>query len=172
MHIDITFKNIDPSDALKDYAKKRLTKIGKFIDRPADAHVILSVEKIRHKAEVTLNADGVIINAIEITEDMYSAIDMVMEKVERQVKKHKEKLQVRKPLAKILEEEPLAKPTKKLKIIKEIDYFVKPMSIEEAVLQIDVAKQDFIIFHNTDSKQVNLIYKRKDGSLGIVEPQI
>ncbi len=91
MHIDITFKNIDPSDALKDYAKKRLTKIGKFIDRPAEAHVILSVEKIRHKAEVTLNADGVIINAIEITEDMYSAIDIVMEKLERQVKKHKEK---------------------------------------------------------------------------------
>jgi putative sigma-54 modulation protein len=172
MHIDITFKNIDPSDALKDYAKKRLTKIGKFIYRPADAHVILSVEKIRHKAEVTLNADGVIINAIEITEDMYSAIDIVMEKVERQVKKHKEKLQVRKPVAKSLEVEPAAKTSKKLKIIKEKDYFVKPMSIEEAVLQIDVAEQDFIIFHNTDSKHVNLIYKRKDGSLGIVEPQI
>jgi putative sigma-54 modulation protein len=172
MHIDITFKNIDPSDALKDYAKKRLAKIGKFIDRPAEAHVILSVEKIRHKAEVTLNADGVIINAIEITEDMYAAIDMVMDKVERQVKKHKEKLQVRKPAAKSLEEKPEAKSKKKIRIVKEKDYFVKPMSVEEAVLQIDIAEQDFIIFHNTDSKQINLIYKRKDGSLGVVEPQI
>jgi putative sigma-54 modulation protein len=112
MHIDITFKNIDPSDALKDYAKKRLAKIGKFIDRPAEAHVILSVEKIRHKAEVTLNADGVILNAVEITEDMYSAIDIVMEKVERQVKKHKEKLQVRKPVAKNMEEEIAPEPRK------------------------------------------------------------
>ncbi len=172
MHIDITFKNIDPSDALKDYAKKRLAKIGKFIDRPAEAHVILSVEKIRHKAEVTLNADGVIINAIEITEDMYSAIDIVMEKVERQVKKHKEKLQVRKPAAKNIEEEIKAEPKKKLKIVKEKDYFVKPMSVEEAVMQLDVVEQDFIIFHNTDSKQINLVYRRKDGSLGVVEPQI
>jgi len=172
MHIDITFKNIDPSDALKDYAKKRLAKIGKFIDRPAEAHVILSVEKIRHKAEVTLNADGVIINAVEITEDMYSAIDMVMDKVERQVKKHKEKLQVRKPSAKNMEEAMVAEPKKKLKIVKEKDYFVKPMSVEEAVMQLEVVEQDFIIFNNTDSKQINLVYRRKDGSLGVVEPQI
>jgi putative sigma-54 modulation protein len=171
MHIDITFKNIEPSEALKDYAKKKLTKIARFIDKPAEAHVILSVQKIRHKAEVTLNADGVIINAIEITEDLYSAIDIVMDKIEKQVKKHKEKLQSRKPSVKTIEAVPEASPRKKVKIIREKDYFLKPMSVEEAILQFDIVEDDFIIFHNTDSKQINLIYKRKDGALGVVEPQ-
>jgi putative sigma-54 modulation protein len=96
MQIDITFKNIESTDALKDYATKRLSKLDKFIDRPSEIHVVLSVEKRRHKADVTLSADGVMINAVEITEDMYSAIDMVMDKLDRQVKKHKEKLQGKK----------------------------------------------------------------------------
>ncbi|HRR20401.1 MAG TPA: ribosome-associated translation inhibitor RaiA, partial [Desulfomonilia bacterium] len=85
MQIDITFKNMDSTDALKDYASKRLSKLDKYIDRPTEVHIVLSVEKRRHKADVTVSADGVVINAVEITEDMYSAIDMVMDKLERQV---------------------------------------------------------------------------------------
>jgi putative sigma-54 modulation protein len=100
MQLDITFKNIDPTDALKDYASKRLSKLDKYIEKPSEVHVVLSVEKRRHKADVTLSADGVVINAVEITEDMYSAIDMVMDKLERQIKKHKEKLQGKKGQAK------------------------------------------------------------------------
>ena len=99
MQTDITFKNIDSSDALKDYAFKRLSKMDKYIDRTAEAHVVLSVEKRRHKADVTLTADGAVINAVEITEDLYSAIDMVMDKLERQIKKHKEKLKAKKIMA-------------------------------------------------------------------------
>lgn len=172
MHIDITFKNVDPSEALKDYASKRLSKIGKYIDRPSEAHVILSVEKIRHKAEVTLNADGVIINAMEITEDLYAAIDMVMDKVERQVKKHKEKLQDRKGANRVvLEAAPVVEEPQQ-RVIREKDYFVKPMSVEEAALQIGISGKEFIIFQNTDSKQINLIYKRNDGDLGVVEPML
>ena len=168
MHIDINFKNIDSSDALKDYAKKKLAKIARFIDRPSEAHVILSVQKIRHKAEVTLNADGMIFNAIEITEDLYSAIDMVMDKIEKQVKKHKEKLKVRKTPVKAIEAVPEAKPKKRVKVVREKDYFLKPMNVEEAILHFDVVEEDFIIFHNTDSKQINLIYKMKDGAIGVV----
>jgi len=172
MHIDITFKNVDPSEALKDYATKRLSKIGKYIDRPAEAHVILSVEKIRHKAEVTLNADGVIVNAVEITEDLYSAIDMVMDKVERQIKKHKQKLQDRKGAARTVSEAPVSSEDRSPRVIREKEYFVKPMSVEEAVLQIGVSGKEFLIFQNTDSKQINLIYKRTDGDWGVVEPQL
>jgi len=170
MHIDITFKNVDPSEALKDYATKRLSKIGKYIDRPAEAHVILSVEKIRHKAEVTLNADGVIVNAVEITEDLYAAIDMVMDKVERQIKKHKQKLQDRKGAARTVSEAPVSSEDRSPRVIREKGYFVKPMSVEEAVLQIGVSGKEFLIFQNTDSKQINLIYKRTDGDWGVVEP--
>ncbi|HQG32857.1 MAG TPA: ribosome-associated translation inhibitor RaiA [Deltaproteobacteria bacterium] len=171
MQLDITFKNIDPTDALKDYASKRLSKLDKYIDKPSEVHVVLSVEKRRHKADVTLSADGVVINAIEITEDMYSAIDMVMDKLERQVKKHKEKLQGKKGQTKNQFEAAPAPARKRStpNVIYERDYFVKPMSAEEAIMQINLSESDFIIFQNTDSKQINLIYKRPDGNLGIVE---
>ncbi|MFA5653685.1 MAG: ribosome-associated translation inhibitor RaiA [Desulfomonilia bacterium] len=172
MQIDITFKNMDSTDALKDYASKRLSKLDRYIDRPTEVHIVLSVEKRRHKADVTLSADGVVINAVEITEDMYSATDMVMDKLERQLKKHKEKLQDKKGPAKT------ALPAKTgpgeeasgPRVVYERDYFVKPMSVDEAILQIDVAQRDFVIFQNTDTQQINLIYKRQDGDLGLVEP--
>ena len=175
MQIDITFKNMDSTDALKDYASKRLSKLDKYIDRPTEVHIVLSVEKRRHKADVTVSGDGVVINAVEITEDMYSAIDMVMDKLERQVKKHKEKLQGKKVQAKTAVAEAAAAPGEEApmpRVIYERDYFVKPMSVEEAILQIDVAKSDFIIFHNTDSLKINMIYRRQDGDIGLVEPLI
>jgi putative sigma-54 modulation protein len=177
MQTDITFKNIESSDALKDYAVKRLSKIDKYIDRTAEAHVVLSVEKRRHKADVTLNADGAVINAVEITEDLYAAIDMVMDKLERQIKKHKEKLQAKKTqqskAAAALASGPAPTGRKaKQRLVYEKNYPVKPMSVDEAVLQMDTIAQSFIIFQNTESKQLNLIYKRHDGELALVEPQL
>lgn len=177
MQTDITFKNIESSDALKDYAVKRLSKIDKYIDRTAEAHVVLSVEKRRHKADVTLNADGAVINAVEITEDLYAAIDMVMDKLERQIKKHKEKLQGKKTqqskAAAALAGGPAPTGRKaKQRLVYEKNYPVKPMSVDEAVLQMDTISQSFIIFQNTESKQLNLIYKRHDGELALVEPQL
>ena len=172
MQTDITFKNIDSSDALKDYAFKRLSKMDKYIDRTAEAHVVLSVEKRRHKADVTLTADGAVINAVEITEDLYSAIDMVMDKLERQIKKHKEKLQAKKTQSKIPSAaSPISKKPKP-RLIYEKNYAVNPMSVEEALELIEEAPERFVIFQNTESKQLNLIYKRQDGKLALIEPQI
>ncbi len=174
MQTDITFKNIDSSDALRDYSSKRLSKLDKYLDRPTEVHVVLSVEKRRHKADVTVNADGVLINAVEITEDMYSAIDMVIDKLERQIKKHKEKLQGKKGQTKAIFEGEGTEGVEagQPRIVYERDYFVKPMSVEEAVLQMEMTPHDFIIFQNTTSNQINLIYKRQDGDLGLVEPLI
>ncbi|HDP25942.1 MAG TPA: ribosome-associated translation inhibitor RaiA [Deltaproteobacteria bacterium] len=172
MQIDITFKNLDSSDALKEYAAKRLSKIDKYIDRTAEAHVVFSVEKRRHKADVTVNADGTVINAVEITEDLYAAIDMVMDKLERQIKKYKQKLQGKKGQSKSFPEStgtPSSTETKP-RIIHEKGYFIKPMSVEEAALQIDVVEKEFIIFLNTETNQINLIYRRQDGDLGLIEP--
>jgi putative sigma-54 modulation protein len=174
MQTDITFKNIDSSDALKDYAFKRLSKMDKYIDRTAEAHVVLSVEKRRHKADVTLTADGAVINAVEITEDLYSAIDMVMDKLERQIKKHKEKIQGKKVQSKTPQAavaSPAGKKTKP-RLIYEKNYAVSPMSVEEALDLMEEAPEKFVIFQNTESKQLNLIYKRQDGKFALVEPQI
>ena len=180
MQIDITFKNIESTDALKEYATKRLSKLDKFIDRPSEVHIVLSVEKRRHKADVTLSADGVMINAVEITEDMYSAIDMVMDKLDRQVKKHKEKLQGKKGQSKAqfaeaeedTEPAPAVKKKGKAKVILEKNFVVKPMSVDEAIMQLSVSPISFFVFQNTDSKQINIVYKRPDGDIGLVEPLV
>jgi putative sigma-54 modulation protein len=176
MQLDITFKNIDSTDALKDYAAKRLSKLDKYIDRPTEIHAVLSVEKRRHMADITLSADGVVINAVEITEDMYSAIDMVMDKLERQVKKHKEKLQGKKGQTKAqfepAEEAPAPKAVrgrKKPKVVYQRDYFVRAMAADEAILQMGLDGVEFVIFQNADTKQINLIYRRADGVLSMVE---
>ncbi|HPS93237.1 MAG TPA: ribosome-associated translation inhibitor RaiA [Deltaproteobacteria bacterium] len=176
MQTDITFKNLDSSDALKDYAIKRLSKIDKYIERTAEAHVVLSVEKRRHKADVTLTADGTVINAVEITEDLYAAIDMVMDKLERQFKKHKQKIQGGKKIqGKAPQEEEAAEPLDakaRPRVVYEKNYFVKPMSLDEAILQMNLTTENYLIFQNTESNQISLLYKRQDGDLALVEPQI
>lgn len=176
MQLDITFKNIESTDALKDYASKRLSKLDKYVDKPSEIHAVLSVEKRRHTADVTLSADGVVINAVEITEDMYSAIDMVMDKLERQVKKHKEKSQAKKGQAhaqfEASEEAPAPKAPrsrKKPKVSYQRGYFMKAMSTDEAILQMGAVEEDFIIYQNADTKQINLVIKRADGTLSVVE---
>jgi putative sigma-54 modulation protein len=177
MQIDITFKNMESSDALKDYAFKRLSKMERYIDRTGEAHIVLSIEKRRHKADVTFTVDGVVINAVEITEDLYAAIDMVMDKLERQIKKHKQKIQDKKDKknqGKAPQEAAVAPSTKKARprVIREKNYFVKPMSLDEAILQLNLDPDNFIIFQNTESNQINLLYKRQDGDLALVEPQL
>lgn len=179
MQIDITFKNMESSDALKDYAFKRLSKMERYIDRTGEAHIVLSIEKRRHIADVTFTVDGALINAVEITEDLYAAIDMVMDKLERQIKKHKQKIQDKKDKksqAKAPQEETAAPSPKtqgaRPRVIREKNYFVKPMSLDEAILQLDLDPSNFIIFQNTESNQINLLYKRQDGNISLVEPQL
>ncbi len=178
MLTNITFKNIESSDALRDYALKRLSKIDKYIDRTAEAHVVFSVEKRRHKADITLSADGTVINAVEITDDLYAAIDMVMDKLERQLKKHKGKLQDKKAPAKTgvpasLSAEEAPKPRKKPpRIAKGTAYTVRPMSLDEAIEEMLAGKEDFVLFRNTKSQLLNLLYRRADGELAIVEPRL
>ena len=172
MQINITFKNMDATQPLKDYVTKRLSKMDRFIERPAEANVVLSVEKIRHKAEVTINSDGHLINAVETTEDMYAAIDLVMDKLERQMKKHKDKVQDHKGTGHEGTFAEAEEPAGEARIIAETGYFVKPMSVEEAALQLGLGRKSFILFENTSSKQMSILYKREDGDFGLVEPQL
>ena len=92
MQTSVTFKKIDPSDALKSYVQKKLSRFDKMLDTPAEANVVLSVEKIRHIAEITLNCDKISIHAKEESENMYASIDTLMDKIKTQITKHKEKM--------------------------------------------------------------------------------
>jgi putative sigma-54 modulation protein len=181
MQTSVTFKNIDPSDHLKSYVSDKLNRFDKYLYNPAEANVVLSVEKFRHIAEINISGDRLKINGKEETEDMYSAIDITLDKLEKQIKKNKEKFHKRragkgksKPAADIpaasaayatalMEEE-----VEKQVIVKPIEY--KPMDVDEAIMQMDLMNNNFLVFTNARSDQVNVIYRRNDGHFGLIQP--
>jgi putative sigma-54 modulation protein len=175
MQTSVTFKNLDPSDNLKAYVKDKLDRFDKYLDNPAEANVVLSVEKFRHKVEINVSGDKLNINGKEVKNDMYSAIDMVMDKLEKQIKKGKEKVRKRRITARFKSksffEKTAAVPedisNKKIKI-KHIEY--KPMDTEEAVLQMDLINDNFLVFTNSKTDRVNVLYRRKDGHFGLIQP--
>ncbi|MGD8882899.1 MAG: ribosome-associated translation inhibitor RaiA [Desulfobacterales bacterium] len=175
MQTSVTFKNLDPTDTLKSYVRDKLDRFDRLLDNPAEANVVLLVEKFRHIAEININGDRLTINGKEETNDMYSAIDMVLDKLEKQIKKNKQKIRERRPgvksINKGLMEADLNLPDEELVRevkIKNIEY--KPMDVEEAVLQMDLLRNNFLVFTNARSDQVNVLYRRKDGHYGLIQP--
>jgi putative sigma-54 modulation protein len=175
MQTSVTFKNLDPSEHLKAYVSDKLDRFDKFLDNPAEANVVLAVEKFRHIAEINIAGDKLNINGKEETIDMYSAIDMTLAKLEKQIKKNKEKIKERRSASKnrnrsMLEatEIPPDDDTVRHVIIRNIEY--KPMDIEEAVLQMDLIEDNFLVFTNARSDQINVLYRRKDGHYGLIQP--
>ena len=180
MQVAVTFRHMDSSEPVRSYVAEKMMRVKKYIDEPVEAQVVLSVEKkIRHKAEVTLTAKGITIKAVEQTEDMYAAIDGVLDKLERQLKRYKEKIKKHKPqsgrerqVAKTVFaaqsiDEGHPEPT----IIKTDTFHVKPMSVEEAVMQMDLLEKDFLVFTDSNSAEINVVYRRKDGNYGLIVPQ-
>jgi len=178
MEITVTFRHVESTDALRDYAKEKVSRINKYAGAPAEVAIVLSLEKRRHTAEITLSTDGITINAKEVTEDMYSSIDLAVDKLERQVKKHKEKIKDHKPGAQrermarynILAAQP-EEETPRGRIIKTESVFIKPMAIDEAIMQLDVMNSDFMVFTNAETQKVTVLYRRRDGNLGLIEPE-
>lgn len=175
MQTSVTFKNIDPSDNLADYVSHKLDKFDKFLDNPAEANVVLSVEKFRHIAEINITGDRLNIYGKEETADMYSAIDMVLDKLEKQLKKNKDKIKEKRSSAKSRMKESMQESSISADIenqgqvmVEPIDY--KPMDVEEAILQMDLLENQFFVFTNARTERVNVLYRRKDGNLGLIQP--
>ncbi|MDM8543541.1 ribosome-associated translation inhibitor RaiA [Desulfococcaceae bacterium HSG7] len=171
MQTSVTFKNLDSSDNLKDYVSEKLDRFDKFLDNPAEANVVLTVEKFRHIAEVNIIGDRLRINGKEETNDMYSAIDMVMDKLGKQIKKSKQKIRQRRSKKKGLVPEQTnfyEEEADRRVVVQNLDY--KPMNVDEAILQIDLVKNDFIVFTNSRTDRINVLYHRKDGNLGLIQP--
>ena len=175
MQTSVTFKNLDSSDTLKSYVQDKLDRFDRLLDNPAEANVVLSVEKFRHMAEINIIGDRLTINGKEETIDMYSAIDMVLDKLEKQIKKSKDKIRERRSGAKsrnkgmLTEESNVSDEELERQVrIKNIEY--KPMHVEEAVLQMDLLNDNFLVFTNARSDQVNVLYRRKDGHYGLIQP--
>lgn len=174
MQTSVTFKNIDPSDHLKSYVSEKLNRFDKYLYNPAEANVVLSVEKFRHIAEINIVGDRLNINGKEETEDMYSAIDMTLDKLEKQIKKNKQKTRERRTGKGKSKPNPesvlmaMEEDNEKQVVVKNIDY--KPMDVDEAIMQMDLMNGNFLVFTNARSDQVNVLYRRNDGDFGLIQP--
>lgn len=180
MQVTTTFRHMEQSDALKAYAEEKLERVTKYIDSPINAQVYFSVEKkIRHIVEIVVNSKGISTKASEATHDMYAAIDAVIDKIERQLVRYKEKIKAHKPngdehgrqLSKRIFEAESIDAASDSVVIKTTTETAKPMSVEEAVMQMDLLHKDFIVFTDADSSEINVLYRRKDGNFGLIEPQ-
>ncbi len=180
MQVAMTFRHMDQSDALKAYAEEKLERVTKYIDDPINVQVYFSVEKkIRHIVEIVINSRGISTKASDATHDMYASVDAVIDKIERQLVRYKEKIKAHKPSGeehgrqlskKIFEAESLEGITGSV-VIRATTETAKPMSVEEAVMQMDLLHKDFIVFTDADSSEINVMYRRKDGNIGLIEPQ-
>ncbi len=183
MQVSVTFRHMDATDALKAFAAEKVSKIEKYIHTPTDAHVVLSVEKHLHRAEINVSANGMRVRGQESSADMYGSIDAAAQKIERQLKRYRNKLSTHKAreghASKVrlsyvdaaqhgeLGELPMNTPTSIVET-KELD--AHPMLVEEAIMQMDLMQTDFIVFINAKTNNVNVLYRRKEGNFGLIEP--
>jgi putative sigma-54 modulation protein len=178
MQISVSFRNVDPSDHLKGYAENRMARLKKYMEEPIEIYVVLSIQKIRHAADVTISANGMKIKAQEETGDLYSAIDMVLDKIEKQIKRHRDKVKEHKAegkskgleVGKKIGEEGEPEEDKAPQIVKTERVFAKPMDVEEASLQLKLSNSEFLVFTNSKTLLINVLYRRKDGHFGLIEP--
>jgi putative sigma-54 modulation protein len=190
MQLSVTFRHMDSTDALRDYAKEKVERIRKYFPDPIKAHVVLVCDRgYNHTADVMITLhNGLVIKGVETTEDMYSSIDLVMAKIERQVRRYKEKIRSHKGaeglhgqreiihsvLAEPVEAEGKAAnghahAAPEPQIMKKSKFFAKPLTPNEAVMQMNLLNNDFLVFTNAASHEVNVVYRRGDGTYGLIE---
>ena len=177
MKLNFTGKNMEITDALRDVTAKKLGKLGKYFQRDIEGNVTFSSEKNRKIIEVTINLPGTIIRAEESTEDMYASIDRAVDVLERQIRKHKTKLQKRYQNNETIRFEnviplPREDDYEKPRLVKRKKFGLKPMSSEEAILQMELLRHNFFVFLDSDSEGIHVVYKRKDGNYGLIEPEL
>lgn len=183
MNFSIRGQQIEVTEALKDYVDKKLSRLDKYFDAPptSEGNVTLSVVRGLHAVEVTIPLTGVVLRAENRSDDMYASIDAVVDKLERQIRKHKTKLN-RKfrqegSLKTLFVEGTVSDPAvngdealdDELEVVRTKRFTLKPMDVEEAILQMNMIGHTFFVFSNIDTRSVNVVYKRNDGKYGLIE---
>ena len=174
MHLSVKGRNLEVTDALRTYAEEKVQRMGKYLEGIVSGSVVLSVEKHRQIAEVTLRVRDLTVRAEESTDDLYSSIDLVAEKLERQILRYKERIMAHAArggnrggrggeASPAGEEEPQVVKTKR--------FAVKPAAVDEAILQMNLLGHNFYVFRNAATEEVNVIYRRRDGHYGLIEPE-
>jgi len=172
MQVLVTFRHMDATPALRLYAETKVQRVHKLMRRPIEAHVILEVNKRQHIAEITLSGEHLHVTAKEATADLYSAIDLAMTKIERQVQKHVKKRLAHRhdlppPVAPVAAKRRAAKPA-----IKREQVVVDPMTVAEAVKRLGRDGMEFVLFQNEATDALSVLYRCKNGSFGLLEPEV
>lgn len=174
MRITISGKNIELTEGLKQAVEEKLSKLEKFFKPDTDVYVTLSVEKDRQKIEVTIPAKGHVIRSEQVSNDMYVSIDLVEEVIERQLRKYKEKIVAKQQDGGNFKKEFLEKesePLDEVRIIRTKRFDMKPMYPEDACIQMELLGHNFFVFCNAENEEVNVVYKRKGNTYGLIEPE-
>lgn len=174
MKFIIVGKNIEVTPGLRSAVEDKIGKLEKFFNPETEAHVTLSVEKDRQKIEVTIPVKGSIIRSEQVSNDMYVSIDLVEEIIERQLKKYKNKIVDQKQSASFFKQEFIEKDymeEEEIKIIRTKKFDIKPMYPEDACIQMELLGHNFFVFVNAETDQVNVAYKRKGNTYGLIEPE-
>lgn len=175
MKFIIIGKNIDVTEALKEKVIKKMSKLDKFFLPGTEIHITLVVEKTRQNVEVTIPFHGVVLRAEATSEDMYASIDKVIDILERQVRRNKTRLSKKihsgTPKTVFFESGQEDDEEQEFSIVRSKKFAIKPMTTDEAILQMNLIGHSFFMFSNADTKEVNVVYKRKDGNYGLIEPE-
>lgn len=176
MNFIISGKNIEVTPGLKDSVTSKLGKLERYFTPDTEIIVTLSVEKDRQKIEVTIPVKGDIIRSEQTSTDMYVSIDLVEEVIERQLRKYKNKLIARHQEGgtfkqEFFEEEPAIDSNDEIQIVRTKKFGIKPMFPEDACVQMELLGHDFFVFSNAETEEVNVVYKRKNGTFGLIEPE-
>ncbi len=181
MELQFNFKNFEPSDHLKNYAQNRFSKLEKYIRRKDSAflQINMEVDRYRQKIEVILTADDLHLSAQEESEDMYSSIDKVLDKMDAQLRKIKDKEKDRrkgklnrsqsmKKISSLEDSSPSGAPN----IVISERYISKPITVEDAAVELQRNEYNFVVFFNAETNRVNVLYKKKNGDLGLIDPRM
>jgi putative sigma-54 modulation protein len=207
MQMNITFRQFGASDSLKEYAREKVDRVNRLLDRAGEAHVVLSLERHLHHADITIHSGSWVLRGREKSEDMYASIDLAMDKIERQLRRYKDKLKshhgrekvhhrqdlmnqlsrVRHAVFEMPEDQAPAAPEPETngaqaapqapapeaeapRMLRTTHLTVKQLKVEEAVMQMNLMNNDFYVFHNVETNAMSVLYRRKDGQYGLIEP--
>jgi len=185
MQVNITFRGFDPSDSLKSYAKEKVERANKYLDKAGEAHIVLSLERHLQNADITIHSGNFVLRGREKTEDMYASLDLAMDKIERQLRRYKEKLKhhhgrdlvhhgqraarkIRHDVVELAEPEQSPEPQSP-RVVRTNDFLTRAMTVDEAIMQMDLMNNDFYVFTSAENHEMCVVYRRKDGHYGLIE---